>query len=39
VRASLEDPEGAALSAHLLRLASKKGNHPVCRDKAQQMHA
>jgi len=36
---SLEDPKGAAWSAHLLRLASRKGNHPVRRDKSQQLHA
>ena len=36
---SLKDPEGEAWSAHLLRLASRKGNHPVRRDKTQQLHA
>ncbi len=36
---SLKDPEGAAWSAHLLRLASRKGNHPDHRDKTQQLHA
>ena len=39
VRASLEDPKGAAWSAHLLRLASRKGNHPYRRVKTQQLHA
>jgi len=39
VRASLEDPEGAAWSAHLLRLASRKGSHPDHRDKTQQLHS
>ena len=36
---SLKDPEGEAWSAHLLRLASRKGNHPDHRDKTQQLHA
>jgi len=39
VWASLEDPKGAAWSAHLLRLASRKGNHPYRRGKTQQLHA
>ena len=36
---SLKDPEGEAWSAHLLRLASRKGNPPAHRDKTQQLHA
>jgi len=45
VRASLDDlkhpfgHKGAACSAHLLRLASRKGNHPDHQDKTQQLHA
>jgi len=38
VRASLEDPEGEARRAHLLRFVARKGNHPVRRDKTQQLH-
>jgi hypothetical protein len=38
VRASPEDPKGVAWSAHLLRLASRKGNHPARRGKPQQLH-
>jgi len=36
---SLKDPKGAAWSAHLLRLVSRKGIHPDRRDKTQQLHA
>ncbi len=36
--ASLEDPEGAARGAHLLRFVARKGNHPARRDKTQQLN-
>ena len=38
VRASLEDPEGAARRAHLLCFIARKGSHPVRRDTTQQLH-